>query len=315
MVIKWNFLVVLLCIVSSILITLLFKSKVSRRKLFLLNLSIFLIGILLLLPNIYTRYKVIKYGWAVDFINYDSIHNYSLGNGQKIALIDSGISEFQFKQVEEHISLTNSKVDNNGHGTMIMSIIKGFDKKVKGIAPNTQIISIQIADSEGHIKADLVVDAIKLAIENKCTIINLSFGTYVYNNDIYKVIQEALMSNITVVASSGDYRHQELLFPSSIDEVVSVGAISEGGEEWYFSNGKEHSVINAPGDRIKAINKEGKVVVTTGTSQSTGLISGYIALLRAFYEEQNILYSNEEIIQTLNSISNKHINYLTPFIN
>ncbi len=78
--------------------------------------------------------------WQVEQLNYSKLHMKSKGTTQTIALIDSGISEFQKSQVISNINLTqsNTDFDTNGHVTMICSLLLGDMKNIVGIAPKSR---------------------------------------------------------------------------------------------------------------------------------------------------------------------------------
>lgn len=320
--IMMNWLIVILIMLTVGFVILLFAIRNRRSK---RNKKIFKIVILLLIILLISCFTLLviknrinedKYGWVTNYMDYHSLHEFSLGENQRIALIDSGISDFQYKQSIStiHKSLIGSDADDIGHGTMMFSIIKGWGNGIMGIAPNSDILSIKVTDHDGTMNPSLVIDAIQLAIDNKCSIINLSLGTYVFNEDINIIITEAINQNITVVAASGDYMHDELLFPANVSGVISVGALTKDDKAWQYSNGKTICTILAPGDDIKVINMEEEIINTSGTSQSTAIISGYIALLKDYWDRNNVKYSNADIITLLEDINLQKINYKTPFI-
>jgi len=68
--------------------------------------------------------------WIYDYVNYTNLHEYSKGESQKIAIIDSGVSEGLLSNENSSFSLVSDNAhDINGHGTMMYSIIKVMKKK------------------------------------------------------------------------------------------------------------------------------------------------------------------------------------------
>ncbi|MDI6800181.1 MAG: S8 family serine peptidase [Actinomycetota bacterium] len=245
------------------------------------------------------------YSWHADYMDYEGIHKISTGKSQKIALIDSGISAFQVMEGNS-IVLTGNDQDNNGHGTMMYSIIKGYkgDKDgVFGIAPDAEIVSIKVMDVDEKIQPTLIVEAIKKAMELKCTVINISIGSYNYNQEISDLIDLALYQDISVVASSGDYSSPDMLFPANKDGVISVGAITANGMVTDFTNAPTETIINAPGDEIKSVDNKKNIVANSGTSQSSAIIAGYVALLKDYASQKNTSLSNDEVMQILKYVN------------
>ena len=250
-----------------------------------------------------------RYGWVEKYMEYSRLHSLSKGKTQKIALIDSGISEFQLNNYEKSIVLAGSDSDNNGHGTIMYSIIKGYEEKVLGISPDVEIISIKVMDTEEKVSPNNIIKAIEKAVEEKCTIINLSIGSYKYNKDVSDIIDKAINKGITVVASVGDYETYEMLFPANKDNVISVGSLSPNLVESDFNNAPDECTIIAPGDEIKGVDIQKQTIFTSGTSQATAIISGYVALLKDYSISNGKSLNNEEIISILDKINNKQLSY------
>ena len=249
--------------------------------------------------------------WEQEKMNYTEIHKITKGKNQKIALIDSGIVKNEFKKDIQSINYVKdeSEFDVNGHGTMMLSLIKGTEKS-PGICPNCSVLSIKVMNKEESIKPKILADAIDKSIQAKATVINFSLGSYFENKLVKKSIQRAIDQGIVVVASSGDYGTPELMFPANMKNVISVGAINRNGKIWNDSNAKNKVDINAPGVDVTAMDLTGENFVSTGTSQATALISGYVALMK----EHNPNITFDEIKKQLQSINQKKVDYEDFFI-
>ncbi|MBU3182883.1 S8 family peptidase [Clostridium psychrophilum] len=291
-----------------------FGEKFPKVKI-VLNISLVIVVLIALFTIFFDSGVNKDKGWAIDYMNYKSIHKLSKGKSQKIALIDTGISKFQINNDEKSIALVGNEYDNNGHGTILYSIIKGYGygNEIEGIAPNTEIFSIKVMDIDNPIKSSIIAQAINKAIDAKCTIINISIGGYKYNDGISKAIDKAMAKGITVISSSGDYKTVEMLFPANKKGVISVGASSSNFKTWDFTNAPDKCTIIAPGDEIKGIDNTKKIDSTSGTSQATAIISGYVALLKDYAYQNNVKLTNEKIISLLKSINNKTYNYVELF--
>lgn len=248
----------------------------------------------------------VDYGWQVDYMNYERLHEYSTGKSQRIALIDSGVSDFQMKKnINNSITLVGDNNDNNGHGTIMYSIIKGDGKNILGIAPDAYIISIKVMDSDESINPSLMAKAIEDAINLDSTVINISIGSYKFNQEVSDMIDVALKKGITVVASSGDYAAGDMMFPANKRGVISVGSISANKRVSDFTNASNETTINAPGDEIKSITRNQKVEINSGTSQSAAIVSGYVCLLKDYAFQKKADLSNDKILKLLTSINGK----------
>ena len=239
------------------------------------------------------------------------MHEYSKGESQTIAIIDSGIAPSLSTDNGNSFSLVNDNIyDINGHGTMMYSIIKGYKDDIIGVSPETNIITIKVLDRDESVKKEKIYEAIKLAIEQDVTIINLSIASYKYDDKIAEIIKRANNRNITVVASSGDYSDNEVMFPANMNEVVSVGAIGERLEVLDMTSGSNLTTINAPGENVLTLGADEEIFPSSGTSQATAIISGYIAIIKDYANKHNIKISNKDILKYLKLIKEEKFNYV-----
>lgn len=281
--------------------------KFKKNKLSTTLISIIVVVSLFILYNFTFGNDDTIESWEQDSMQYKELHELTKGIGQKIALIDSGISKDQLSGKVTNLNFVKneSDYDLNGHGTMMFSLIKGT-KNNPGICPDCSILSIKVMNKEESINPKLVSRAIETAIEEKATVINFSLGSYHKNKLVEKSINKALSRNISVVASSGDYGTNELMFPANMDKVISVGAIDRDNKIWDQSNANKAVDINAPGVDVTVSALDQTEFLSSGTSQSTALISGYVAL----YKNINPNTSINELKTILQKINNSEKSYV-----
>lgn len=258
------------------------------------------------------------------------------GQGVTVAVIDSGIASIPEFNVDptlpEGLQVTriltrqafNSDLksgDNSGHGTHIAGILAGNGAKsagvYAGIAPLTNLISLNVNNSEGMAYESDTVAAMQWVLENKdeynIRVVNLSVNSdsiESYNNSPLDAAAEILWFNgIVVVVSAGnhDSSGEGILFPPANDPfVITVGASDENGTpdpaddflasfsaSGITSDGFSKPDIVAPGkDIISALAPnsawdklypervvDGKYFRLSGTSMSTPMVAGAAALL------------------------------------
>ena len=148
------------------------------------------------------------------------------GTGIAVAVIDSGIhdredlkSRIVYK--ESFVSGDNHPDDFNGHAVHVIGIIAGngkkstgsqYDYRIRGIAPNTSIVSLRVLDKYGVGTDSAVIAAIQRAIQLKdkynIRVINLSLGRPVYssykNDPLCQAVEQAWKAGIVVVVSAGN---------------------------------------------------------------------------------------------------------------
>lgn len=101
-----------------------------------------------------TRPKELQ-SWQMSNMNYIQLHKLSTGKSQKIALIDSGVTQNE-KTVYSASLIGGSEFDENGHGTMMYSLIKGIPNELQGIAPDVSIISLKIMGAESSVTPEII---------------------------------------------------------------------------------------------------------------------------------------------------------------
>ena len=246
--------------------------------------------------------------WQYEFIDYQKVHQLSKGTGQKIALIDSGISSND-KAIDSISLIGQNMIDENGHGSMMYSLIKGVPNKSIGISPGVSIISIKVMGADGAISSQLIAKAIEKAKNQGATVINLSIGSTKNNSDITRAINDSIKSGISVVAAAGDYDSDKMMFPANLSNVISVGAIDKNSQILSLVSGKNKAVINAPGSDVMVQGVANKIFQSSGTSQATALVSGYVSLLRERAVSSHKILTNQQLIQILKSINDKEESY------
>ena len=277
--------------------------------------SISILLFLIIVGLVYSGYstifsdQIIEEQWNSRYMNYNKLHKISTGDSQTIALIDSGISKFQ--DVKENIDLTKSKssYDTNGHGTMMYSLIKGYSDKITGVAPDSKIISIKVMNSDEGINPETIKNAIEIAIEKNVDIISLSLGSTKENRGIADKINEATSKGITVISSAGDYEQGFLLFPASLDNVISVGSIAANGRVSDYTNAPDETTINVPGEEILMVDNNEKIIEANGSSEATAIITGYVSLLKDKSLKVGKQLTTSEIQKLLLKIKESDITY------
>jgi serine protease AprX len=167
------------------------------------------------------------------------------GKSETVAIIDSGVDK-------NHTDLKNRikavlqygrglADDMMGHGTHVAGIICGdgtaSEGKIKGIAPQSQIVSIGIIDNNGRIDLPLNLGKLfQIASDNEAKIINLSWGykvngayqhtasnvdEYIYNNPEILIVVAAGNEEYDKM---GNLAYKTLGTPATAKNVLTVGA-------------------------------------------------------------------------------------------
>ncbi len=232
--------------------------------------------------------KLLDGNWGYEFLKIDKIHeNYKVkGNGVKIAIIDTGVSDdSRITNVIEGKNFILSEepyLDDHGHGTHIYGIIAGKDI---GIAPEADVYIAKALSSDLKGKIEDIIEAIDWSIEKNVDIILMPFGFFQENKKLENAINKALKKNIFVVSSVGNYGLKDnidIMYPAKYSKVIAVGAIDKNGAIWKGTTNGEELDFLLPGQEISSYSLDGNFLIASGTSMASAYMAGFIALFIEF---------------------------------
>jgi minor extracellular protease Epr len=217
------------------------------------------------------------------------------GKGIKIAIIDTGGNSFDGNLVIKGgyncIDKSNNYSDDDGHGTSVTSIISS-------VAPESDIYSVKADLSVSNdIVIKQVVEGLRWCIVNKMDIVNMSFGFNGYeSNELEDLCTEAKKKGIMLICAAGNNSiNAYLAIPASYDSTLAISNVDKNN---VISNTSSYSFgmdFCCYGEGLIALDKSGKNTTVSGTSFSSALASGIIALLK----QQNPNLTCREIYEIL----------------
>ncbi len=148
-----------------------------------------------------------------------------LGDGIKVAIVDSGITKYE---TANSISFVDN-TDVNEHGNNMAEVLLDT-------VPNADILDARVLDSEGQGKYSDVNKAIKWAVNEDANIIVMSFEGYEASSVLENAVNYAESNGVLVIAASGNDGSERAVYPAAYPSVISAGATDEEGKVLPCSN-------------------------------------------------------------------------------
>ena len=215
------------------------------------------------------------------------------------------------------------------HGTHVAGIIgavRDNEVGIRGVADNVRIMSIRAVPNGDERDKD-VANAIRYAVDNGASIINMSFGKgYNYNKKIVDdAVKHAMKNDVLLVHAAGNDGHSTndlsnnfpnshfskrgLFQPKIAKNWIEVGALTyKGGADApaSFSNyGKDNVDLFAPGYQIYSTVPGSEYGNASGTSMASPVVAGVAAVLRSYFPTLSAVQVKQILEETIIPVSQK----------
>ncbi|PSR10613.1 MAG: peptidase S8 [Bacteroidetes bacterium] len=194
------------------------------------------------------------------------------------------------------------------HGTHVAGIvaaIRGNGIGMDGVASNVRIMSVRAVPNGDERDKD-VANAIRYAVDNGATVINMSFGKgeSPYKAAVDDAVRYARSKDVLLVHAAGNdgkenqfdnnypndkFAKKGFLKPKYADNWIEIGAMGPANDENLtadFSNWSADKVdVFAPGVEIYSTVPNNEYEDLQGTSMAAPMVAGLAALLRSYFPD------------------------------
>ncbi len=232
------------------------------------------------------------HSWGASAMHADTANEIlaaTTGGVVYVAVVDSGISPHSFLSEKhwvnyDYVDNDTDPNDENGHGTHVAGTIVDLTQ-----ALNVRVVAMRVLDENGDGLLSNITDAIYVAADIGCDVINLSLGgeytTYGYNA-FYDAISYANRHGAVVVCAAGnDASNTVFYIPACINLSGCVVTTSVDGSlrSSDFSNYGYSVDVTAPGENISSCSNTGGFTTKSGTSMAAPHISAACAMIKLRY--------------------------------
>ncbi|WP_447040325.1 S8 family serine peptidase [Streptomyces sp. DSM 118878] len=232
--------------------------------------------------------------WYLEAMEAENLWKASTGEGVRVAVIDTGVSETpslqgRVKSGKDFAGLSGGPLDDyNSHGTTMAELIAGSGQEgLKGLAPGVEVISFRVGLGKEfkNKKTSGIPEAIRAAADSDAQIISMSFtGKFLLPSEKKAVDYARSKGKLMFAGVGNDAGKKNFIgYPAAYPNVIGVSAADKNGKVAKFSEFGEYVDLAAPGlDIPRWCDKTFRSYCDEGgggTSAATAIASASAALV------------------------------------
>ncbi|RDY30267.1 S8 family serine peptidase [Lachnotalea glycerini] len=209
----------------------------------------------------------------------------------KIGVIDTD-GEFKhtyFKEKKINIKRLNPGVELIASDIYPFSHAEYVCAAILAENPSAEIILINIIGKNVKKNGIMIINSIKMLIDEGVCLINISLGIEeIYSDDFYKVCEEAKACGVTIVAAHCN--ENATAYPASFDNVIGVDIKLNNEENKFFRFSKNNNNVYFVKNSMVSFYQLNQEHLMKGNSFLTGRITG---LISADYKKYKKMSANK----------------------
>jgi subtilisin len=217
------------------------------------------------------------YGWEIIKFEIQKYWKYSMGEGVKVAVIDTGC-DLNHNDLKENliagfnfVNEGSDPQDGNAHGTHVAGTIAASDNNLGmvGVAPRTKIIPVKSLGDNGSGNLKDVVEGIIWAADNDADILTMSLGSPTSSRHMQNAINYAAGKGCLIFCAAGNSGpSNDIMFPARYNNTISIAAIDSNLNRTSFSCSGKSLDFLTPGKDILSCVPGNRYAKMSGTSMS-----------------------------------------------
>ena len=208
---------------------------------------------------------------------------------------------------------------NAGHGTMVSGCASGVADNgigIAGVGYRIKILPVKCGADDGDPNIWRSTDGVLYAARTGADIINCSFGNYFYSGFAQSVYNTAynVYGALTVASAGNDGLDMDLPgnahYPSNYNNVICVAGTNSDDSKAGDSNYGSAVDISAPYSNIYTTAMNSGYTSTGGTSFSSPITAGSLALLKSMYPDSGQVWLEDHLKLGADNIDAQNPNYI-----
>jgi subtilisin family serine protease len=213
-------------------------------------------------------------------------------SGLTLAVIDTGMDynheDLIGRRTDgwDYYNGDSNPFDDNGHGTVVAGVACANTNNSIGVAGldwYARVMPLKALGANGEGYLDSVVNSLYHAANNGADVINMSFTSSSYSQELVDAVEFAHSKGCVMVAAAGNEGDTRLNYPAALTYVIGAASTDLSGNHSYFSNHNSSVDLAAPGEAILGPNLGNTYRLESGTSEATPHISAAALLVLAEY--------------------------------
>lgn len=254
-------------------------------------------------------------------VNADPLWNSSItGDGIVVAVVDTGINADipALQRNDQSVVIDSFELYGDWthwHGSACASTISGQDLTYPGIAPGVDILDVAVFDADGGADPWDILEGWEWVANWKIThdrfvVCSNSFGgtssgcewqnPCLICNAANNMVERYNIPMVVAAGNSGG-NPKTIDCPGQAEHVLTVGAVDDNLQIAYFSSrgpttdGHNKPDVVAPGHPVNMFSDTGALISKSGTSFSTPIVAGVMALVAQGHESYSARQFNNAI--------------------
>ncbi len=242
--------------------------------------------------------------WPQRQLAPSRIWSLTMGAGQVIAVVDSGVSAAANGLAgvvltgRDVLNGSSGNSDCLGHGTFVAGLIAARSTPgtgLVGVAPRALILPVDVIDaaqaesSHPVTSSSAVAAGIRYAVDSGATVVDVSTATTPGPSPaLNAAVAYALARNVVVVAPvstvTGTNATNMVSYPAAYPGVVAVSAVDANGTPVAAAKKGVRVDVAAPGAGLVSVGPRGRGDISgDGAALATAFVAGTAALIRSYY--------------------------------